>query len=574
MSNDNIIHLLPDSVCNQIAAGEVIQRPSSVVKELLENSVDAKSTEIKVVIEDYGKTLIQVIDNGIGMSEVDARMSLEKHATSKIRNSDDLFKINTMGFRGEAIASIVSVSQSEIITKTANSKLGTKIVVENSDVKSQEPMVCVQGTIFNVRNLFFNTPVRRMFLKTPQNELMHIISEFKYIALSRPDISFSLKHNKQELYHLSSGTLLERIANIFGDIYKKKLIQCTNEINSLATINGFIGNPSCARKTKNEQFIFINGRFVRHQYLQYVIKSAYGNTITNDKHPFFVLFIDINPSNVDVNIHPSKTEVKIKNEELIGTYIGNILKRLLATYEMPQIDFNCDNKIILDQGKYNSLQYNPIKDHKTSISSDNSCKKNDNKIAIESKTINYEEHINPRIIQFKASYILTTVKSGIMIIDQHRAHTKILYDKYLKMYNQKNINAQNLLFPETIDVCVDDYNTLEVNQDKIKKLGLLLEFKDKNQISIIGYPSWFNVKSSNDILEPFIEQIKTDGDHVYERLSLSLAQRNSIRYNELLTTNEMETLIGQLFSYEMAQYTPNGEKIWHIIHHDEIEKMF
>ena len=585
---------MPDSLCSQIAAGEVIQRPASVVKELLENSVDAGSTEIKLILEDYGKTLIRVVDNGVGMSEIDARMCLEKHATSKIKTSEDLFNIKTMGFRGEAIASIVSVSQSNITTKPHDTDLGTSIIVEGAVVKSQVPCVCKDGTSFSVKNLFFNIPVRRAFLKSPQIEMRHIVNEFKHIALSRPDISFTMENNRHCVYELISTNLANRITDIYGNIYKKHLIQCTEEQNDFAKINGFIGDPTCAKKSKGEQFLFINGRLVKNTNIHHYVNSAYEHLISKDKNPFYVLFVNMDPSSVDVNIHPAKTEVKIKDEEIVGALLRNTIIKSLVTHEAPQIDFDKNSTIRLPQQSNTTLTKTscvqdvvanrPILDcsgtiddtqqlwtKPISVSNDtiHASAKNDSGNDIEVGSY------DARIIQLKSSFIVTTVKSGILVIDQHRAHARILYEKYLDLYNNDHHASQRLLFPQTIELSKDDYELLKEHNDLLSNFKFIIHFENDHNVSVTGVPCVIDC-DLNSVLETIVSCIKSSSsvcNRVYDDIAKSLAQRTSITGHKILTVSEMETIINRLFSCKDSKYTPSGQVIWNIIKCDCVEDL-
>lgn len=560
MLDSNIIFLLPDTVCNQIAAGEVVQRPASVVKELLENSIDAGSTEIQLVIKNGGKSLIQVIDNGIGMSAIDARMSLEKHATSKIKSVEELYCVKTMGFRGEAIASIVSVSQSEIITKTKYSEIGTKIVVEGSSVLSQEEYNTHVGTNFIVKNLFFNLPARRVFLKTDEIELRHIMNEFQYVAISRPDIKFSFISDGEEKYNLKSTNLLNRIADLLGNIYKTKAIKC-NENNPLVKIDGFIGDVSCAKKQKI-QYLYVNNRHIKNQYLQNAIEKAYENLIPKDKNPFYVIFLTVNPGQIDVNIHPAKTEVKFHNEEFIYEFLKAHIRKTLTHFEYPKIDFDREDSIFLDDTFSGFQEVKNINKTQQDIIFKEGKNENENV-----KT-NYEitETFKTSLMQVKPCFILSTVKSGILIINSHLAHIRILYEKFLQQFKNKKKQSQQLLFPFYLRIDINTCQKIKKNIEILKYCGFTIEFKNDEEIFITSCPINFNEDNIKNFFDDF-----EDANFSNEKLALKLAQNSSMTTFKILSNDEMQNLIDQLFSCEEQNYTPNGERIWTIL---KVEHIF
>lgn len=560
MLDSNIIFLLPDTVCNQIAAGEVVQRPASVVKELLENSIDAGSTEVQLVIKNGGKSLIQVIDNGIGMSAIDARMSLEKHATSKIKSVEELYCVKTMGFRGEAIASIVSVSQSEIITKTKYSEIGTKIVVEGSSVLSQEEYNTHVGTNFIVKNLFFNLPARRVFLKTDEIELRHIMNEFQYVAISRPDIKFSFISDGEEKYNLKSTNLLNRIADLLGNIYKTKAIKC-NENNPLVKIDGFIGDVSCAKKQKI-QYLYVNNRHIKNQYLQNAIEKAYENLIPKDKNPFYVIFLTVNPGQIDVNIHPAKTEVKFHNEEFIYEFLKAHIRKTLTHFEYPKIDFDREDSIFLDDTFSGFQEVKNI--NKTQQDIIFKEEKNEN----ENVKTNYEitETFKTSLMQVKPCFILSTVKSGILIINSHLAHIRILYEKFLQQFKNKKKQSQQLLFPFYLRIDINTCQKIKKNIEILKYCGFTIEFKNDEEIFITSCPINFNEDNIKNFFDDF-----EDANFSNEKLALKLAQNSSMTTFKILSNEEMQNLIDQLFSCEEQNYTPNGERIWTIL---KVEHIF
>lgn len=560
MLGSNIIFLLPDTVCNQIAAGEVVQRPASVVKELLENSIDAGSTEIQLVIKNGGKSLIQVIDNGIGMSAIDARMSLEKHATSKIKSVEDLYCVKTMGFRGEAIASIVSVSQSEIITKTKYSEIGTKIVVEGSSVLSQEEYNTHVGTNFIVKNLFFNLPARRVFLKTDEIELRHIINEFQYIALSRPDIKFLFISDGEEKYNLKATNLLNRIADLLGNIYKTKAIKC-NENNPLVKIDGFISDVSWAKKQKI-QYLYVNNRHIKNQYLQNAIEKAYENLIPKDKNPFYFIFLTVNPEQIDVNIHPAKTEVKFHNEEFIYEFLKANIRKTLTHFEYPKIDFDREDSIFLDDTFSEIQEVKNINKKQQNIIFN--CEKNENENVKTNSEIT--ETFKTSLMQVKPCFILSTVKSGILIINSHLAHIRILYEKFLQQFKNKKKQSQQLLFPFYLQIDINTCQKIKKNIEILKYCGFTIEFKNDEEIFINSCPIDFNEDNIKNFFNDF-----EDANFSNEKLALKLAQNSSMTTFKILSNEEMQNLIDQLFSCEEQNYTPNGEKIWTIL---KVENIF
>lgn len=623
----NIIRLLPDSLANQIAAGEVIQRPASVVKELMENSIDADSKQIKVVIKDAGKTLIQVIDDGIGMSEVDARMSLEKHATSKISQVEDLFNIHTMGFRGEALPSIAAVAQVEIETATKDSELGTRLLVEGSHIKLQEPVATSQGTTISVKNLFFNVPARRNFLKSAPVETNHIIEEFQHIALARPDIGFSLYQNEQETYHLPPAKLANRIVHLFGESYKKQLIPC-QEGTDIIQIHGYVGNPSYAKKTRGEQFFFVNNRFIKNAYLHHAVKSAFEELIPKDSFPFYVLFIDISPERIDVNVHPTKTEIKFDDERMIYSILQAAVRQALAQHVTPVLDFeqntNMDplnlgesikpkNYITGPDRDYASFkrfddapvnpkewqelfkrideqqptgesstsqQQAPIFESTEEVSVRNSAINTstvDQEIIKAPSMLEQEKAENSTKMQLHTTYILTAVKSGLLLIDQHAAHERILYEKYLQQLSTNTGTSQQLLFPHQIELNPADFSLIQEYESTFKALGFVMEDFGKNSIILVGYPPEAAQHNPKQLLENILEQIKWNQSHlslaVQENAARSLAKHAAIQKGKRLTSLEIDSLVDQLFACSNPNHTPDGKKIWTIITLEDLAEL-
>jgi DNA mismatch repair protein MutL len=592
----NLIRLLPDALANQIAAGEVVQRPSSVVKELLENAIDADSTEIKVIVKDAGKTSIQVIDNGIGMSEVDARMSFEKHATSKIKVAEDLFNIQTMGFRGEALASIAAVAQLEMETCRKKDALGTRIVIEGSQVKAQTPVAAPQGTKVSVKNLFFNVPARRNFLKSNPVETKHIIDEFQRAALVQPGIAFSFYQNNLETYQLPATKLSHRIIHLFGENYKKQLIPCQEETD-LLKIKGYIGKPEHAKKTRGEQFFFVNQRFIRSTYLHHAVKSAFEGLLPQDVFPFYVLFIDIAPAQIDVNVHPTKTEVKFCDERMVYSILTAAIKQALAMYHVtPSIDFEqninfnpfsttasttapsthtyAEKKYsqfkssgIPQQGGekewaqlFQSLDDRPI--GATTISQVSNV--THSTIPIEETSL---KHITEGTIkiQLHGRYILTQIKSGILLIDQHAAHERILYEQYLQpLLNNKARSTQQLLFPVHISLNPADLTLAQAHATDLHALGFVLASFGKDSLIVTGCPVETADQDLKQLLEGLVEQFKWNQSHfsltTQENLARSLAKRACIQPGKKLQQEEIDMLVDQLFACVHPNYAPDGRK--------------
>lgn len=619
----DIIHLLPDSIANQIAAGEVVQRPASVVKELLENSIDARANTIQLIVKDAGRTLLQVIDDGIGMSATDARMSFERHATSKIRTADDLFAIRTMGFRGEALASIAAVAQVELRTRRLVDEVGTAIRVEGSEFKNQESVSCPKGTNFQVKNLFFNVPARRNFLKSNPVEMKHVLDEFQRVALAHPNITFTLYHNDVEVYNLPAGKLSRRIVDIFGKTYREQLATCEEET-PFVNVEGYVGKPESAKKGRGEQFFFVNKRYIKHNYLHHAVLSAFEATIPEGSSPFYVLFLEIDPSHIDINIHPTKTEIKFDDERAVYAIIRSAVRRAIGVYNLtPTIDFESDinfgnitstsrfsdtpspiNSGIADfektrQGSGSSLP--PIKDDalRDKANTDNwrklfegldSFKPNNqanldfhssdfqkeepltlgskaNDITDESKRLAEIKDISA--IQIQNRFIVAQAKSGLMLIDQRAAYERILYEKYYNNLKNKNSFTQQLLFPKTLDLSPPDFQLVIEIQDEIKALGFSFEDFGQNTIKITGVPPEVQEENEKEIFEGLVQQFKTNQTHLQldrvENVARSFSKKSSAKYIGELSKIEINLLIHQLFETAVPGYTPNGEPIMTIL---------
>lgn len=602
----NIIELLPDSIANQIAAGEVVQRPSSVVKELMENSIDAKSTEIKLIIKNAGKNLIQVIDNGKGMTEVDARMSFERHATSKIKKPEDLFQIRTMGFRGEALASIAAIAQVEMETSINADSLGTKLILEGSRVISQEPTSTQKGTKITIKNLFFNVPARRNFLKSNAVETKHIIDEFQRIGLSNYNISFYMYIDNKEIYHLPKTKLSHRIIHLFGKNYQNQLIDC-QENTEYVNISGFVGKPEYSKKTRGEQFFFVNNRFVKSPYLNHAIKSVFENLILDTHFPFYVLFLNIDPKHIDINVHPSKAEIKFDDERLVYSILEAAVKKSISKYHLtPSIDFeqniNSSEFRILDKAQEDhrkrnnsDLSYMNFKNYDIQKNRNNSwnellrtletkpkIEETQNSIINLNSNLNVsnqkEEEIKSKnIIQIHNKYILTQLKSGLIIIDQNAAHQRILYQKYLQEITNNSGISQQLLFPCELQMNNSDLMILEECHKEITAIGFKIELQENSKIIINGSPSEVSDQDPKLLLEGLIEQFKWNKKLSLDKkdnLARSFAKRSALQHGLKLSKEEINSLTDRLFACQNPQYTPDGKLIFIKIETEELEKRF
>ena len=620
----DIIQLLPDSVANQIAAGEVIQRPASVIKELVENAVDAKASLIQVILKDAGRTLIQVIDNGKGMSATDARLAFERHATSKIKVADDLFSLHTMGFRGEALASIAAIAQVELRTKRKEDEMGTLITLAASTVESQECVSCPTGSNFCVKNIFYNVPARRKFLKSNQVELSNIINEFERIALINPEVSFILKHNDNELFNLQPGNFRQRIVSIYGKGMNQQLLPLEIET-SLIKISGYIGKPEAARKRNALQYFFVNGRYMRHPYFHKAVMQSYEQLIPVGEMPNYFINFTVEPSQIDVNIHPTKTEIKFENEQAIWQIISATVKEALGKFSaVPSIDFDMadapeipifqkNNPVAPPKSNFNP-SYNPFK-----MSTGGNSRRPDfdwNKLyagftsgqvpvagkeeeseifasAIdrEDDELSEESLIVQSVIstdnmgdtggsfmQIRGRYILTNVKSGLMIVDQYRAHVRILFDRYMSCIQAKQGVSQRTLFPEIIQLTTAQVAILQNIMADLQFLGFDLSNMGNNAYSVNGIPSGIEGVNIETLIWNMLETATEKGRDVkadiHERLALSLAEAAAIPYGQVLSSLEMEQLVGDLLASVMPNYTPDGKTVISILSNDEITKRF
>ena len=598
----DIIHLLPDSVANQIAAGEVVQRPASVIKELMENAVDAGASTIDVLVQDAGRTSIQVIDDGRGMSETDARMAFERHATSKIAKAEDLFKLCTMGFRGEALASIAAVAQVRLTTRTAEQDLGVQLCIDGSHFVSQEVCSCPVGANFEVSNLFFNVPARRKFLKSNQTELNNIIQDFERIALVNPSITFSLSSNGNRLMQLPAGSSLQRIVGIFGKKLSEQLLPLQVET-SLVKINGFVGKPEAARKKNSSQFLFVNGRFMRHPRFHYAVMEAFNHLIPEGEQVPYFIFFQVDPANIDVNIHPTKTEIKFENEQEIWSIIVAAVRDALGKFNaVPTIDFDVEGRpeiptfeagnlagVKVPQVKFNP-SFNPFNSNREisrkparqweklyeKAAASPSSQNNQKTQNIQTFFQDSQEEISSQHFQYKGQYILTAVQSGLMMVDQRRAHIRILYERYLKQMQEHNAATQGLLFPELLELSPSDAALLTAILDDVRALGFDITSLGGNSFSIVGTPS--GQVNPVAVVQQMVESVKMqDGGHtdaLHHQLALVLARNNAIEVGEVLTPVQMEAIIGDLFQCENPNLSPSGKTILTILQQETIDKMF
>lgn len=626
----DIIKLLPDSVANQIAAGEVIQRPASVIKELVENAIDAGATSVEVVLKDAGRTLIQVIDNGKGMSETDARLAFERHSTSKISKADDLFSLHTMGFRGEALASIAAISQVELRTKTSNAQLGTKILINASTCESQEPVVCAQGANFMIKNIFFNVPARRKFLKSNQVELSNIVKEFEKLALVNHHVDFSLSNNGSVIYKLMPGSFKQRITSLFGHNLDQQLIPI-NIDTSLVKITGFISKPEHSRKRGSLQYFFVNGRFMRHPYYHKAVMSCYDQLIPADEQPNYFLDFSVDPETIDVNIHPTKTEIKFENEVPIWQILAAATKESLGRFiAVPQIDFYTDDAPEMPAFNKHTVvstpeigidpTYNPFNQnsgrggaesrstHAVAGATTNwellyqNFEKNkqeafENLSAVNGHQPSVGVELSPfesegkeqgvlistdlapvMCVQLKGRYILSPVKSGLMIVDQHRAHVKVLYEQYMKQIDGKNITSQSVLFPDVLHLTSSQSLILRELLPEMEKIGFSLSALSGDDWSVNAVPYGMNNVNIKDILLDVIEAFTKGGDSisakVYSHLALCVAQASALPYGKELSADEMDELLASLLRLSTPNYTPDGKNIFSILSNEQIEKMF
>ncbi|MGB3076359.1 MAG: DNA mismatch repair endonuclease MutL [Chitinophagales bacterium] len=606
----DIIHQLPDSIANQIAAGEVIQRPASAVKELMENSLDSGATSIKLIVKDAGKQLVQVIDNGCGMSETDARMCFERHATSKISTIDDLFAIRTMGFRGEAMASIAAISQVELKSKRREDTLGTILEIEGSEVKKQEPAQVADGTSIAIKNLFYNVPARRNFLKANTVETRHIIDEFQRIALANPEIHFEMHHNGMQVFHLPPGNLRQRIVNVFGNQYNERLVPVEEQTN-IVNIFGFIGKPDTAKRTRGEQFFFVNRRFIKNNYLNHAVVGAYDQLLQKDSFPLYVLFIDIDPSRIDINVHPTKQEIKFEDDRIVYAFVNAAAKRGLSKYSItPTLDFDRETAFdklsafsapalprVQDLKNFEGQEkivnrprdFSPGKnvqgweqlfdiarkqDQQTlTVPSQWEKETNQHQTSIEDFS---EKQSSP--FQLHNRYIVSQIKSGFILIDQQSAHERILFEKYMKGLELNNLSTQQQLFPETLHIAAADVELLRELLPEFTGLGFDIQEFGGSSFVVHGLPSDIRDTDHKELIESILDEFKQSQSNVKlnkrHQLALSMARKASIKNGESLTEKEMHNLTDQLFACETPYFTPDGKHTVITFDLKDIEKLF
>ncbi|MEN9569525.1 MAG: mismatch repair endonuclease MutL [Bacteroidota bacterium] len=610
----DIIQLLPDNIANQIAAGEVIQRPASAVKELLENAVDAGATEISLLVKDAGKALVQVIDNGSGMSETDARMAFERHATSKIKNIQDLFHIKTMGFRGEALASIAAVAQVELKTKKADDPAGTFIEVENSEVTTQEPIAWQQGTSIAMKNLFFNVPARRNFLKSNPAELRYIVDEFIRVAMAFPNIFFSLNSNGQQVFHLEKGSLKQRIVQILGNNYNAKMVSVQEQTDYL-NIHGFVGKPETAKKTRGDQYFFVNNRFIKSPYLHHAIMSAFNEMIAKDSYPMYALFIDLDPTQVDINVHPTKQEIKFEDEKIVYAFVQSAVKHALAQFSItPTLDFELDasiqqldavNKPFTEEKKSSvassSLYSTFTQKHQAHFVEKRSELKHWKDMYEPASNENFKPltagFIEPatdnfvpllavqaaafdatNLVQLHNTYIIVQNQQGFMLVHQQNAHERILYERFIKALDGKPIATQQSLFPATMELAPSDVVLLTELIPELHYLGYHLEPFGKNTFVIQGTPADVLQGNEKAAIEKMLEQYKHfSSDLKYskrEKLLRSMAWQQAIKAGTALADKEMAVLIQDLFNCNAPNITPNGKPTYSLFNKAELDKQF
>lgn len=619
----DIIRLLPDSVANQIAAGEVIQRPASAVKELLENAVDAGANRIQLIVQDAGRTLIQVIDNGKGMSETDARLCFERHATSKIASADDLFRLNTMGFRGEALASIAAVAHVELRTRRPADELGTCIKTEGSRVLSQEPVNCPEGASFSVKNLYFNVPARRNFLKSDAAEFRHILDEFERVALAHPDIAFVMHHNGAEIFHLTAGNLRQRITGLCGSPYNQRLVP-VDENTDIVRITGFIVKPEFAKKSRGEQYFFLNRRFIKNGYLHHAVQGAFEQLLPTDSHPGYFLFLDVDPKTIDVNIHPTKTEVKFEDERSVYALLRSAVKRALGQYSItPTIDFEVEQSIeipykneapVSAPGIHVNPDYNPFagetasgkNGYSGSALSSRDKKNLDNwqelyalhvtpTAATELPQVQEYTEINVRqhsafddepeekikgaqVWQIHERYILSTIKSGVIVIDQQRAHERVLFERYMRALEQQAASCQQILFPETVELTPRDAALLTQLLDAVNALGFDIRPFGPRSFVIHGIPAGTEEIDAQHLITGLLADYQQSEQDVqlttHEQLARALARQTAIKSGRVLSVAEMQALTDELFATSMPAHAPDGKPAVITFGLDELDKRF
>ena len=604
----DVIQLLPDSVANQIAAGEVIQRPASVIKELVENAVDAGAKTINVLVVDAGRTSIQVIDDGCGMSETDARLAFERHATSKIRKADDLFDLHTMGFRGEALPSIAAVAQIELRTRREGDEVGTCLTLSGSRIESQEMCSCGVGSSFTVSNLFFNVPARRKFLKTNTTELNNILTAFERIVLVYPNICFTLHSNGQELMNLRAGSLRQRITDIYGRRYGQDLLPVSVET-ALCKITGFVAKPETARKKGAHEYFFVNGRFMKHAYFHKAVQQAYERLIPAGAHVPYFIYFDVSPADIDVNIHPTKTEIKFENEQAIWQILSAAVKDAIGQFcEIPQIEFDTEGRP--DIPVYNPVavpvdmprvernpQYNPFREKASrnwerlyeglptqptqqelslfGASQDVPVSGLDDAALSSEQPVELTD-VSPLHYQYKGRYIMTAVKSGLMIIDQHRADIRIRYERYMQQLADAPASSQRMLFPEIIEMAPSESVLMEEMMPALSAVGFELTPLGPSSYAVNGVPAGIEGLNATQLIQDILASaipVTHDTISINHQVALGLARHAAIPYGQQLSNEEMDVVVNNLFSCDNVNYTPDGKAVLCILPQADIEQL-
>lgn len=615
----DVIKLLPDSVANQIAAGEVIQRPASVIKELVENAIDAQATHIQIILKDAGRTLIQIIDDGVGMSDTDARLAFERHSTSKIRIADDLFSLHTMGFRGEALASIAAISQVELRTRRHDAQLGTRLLINASVCESQEPDMCPAGSNFMIKNIFYNVPARRKFLKNNQVELSNIVKEFEKLALVNNEVEFTLMHNGNVMYKLPGGTFRQRIASLMGGSMDQQLLPLEIDT-SLVKIQGYVGKPENARKRNALQFMFVNGRYMRHPYFHKAVLTAYEQLVPEGEQPNYFLRFTVDPQSIDVNIHPTKTEIKFEDEAPIWQILAAGAKETLGRFsEVPSIDFDTKDapEIPAYRGHVEVYRpeidvdpsYNPFKQQSGSVQQrSHATARNTQPMSNWDELFNNFERkkregasqtdaeqpvegqdadaasilpmgeVQTTYLQLKGRYILSPAKSGLMVIDQHRAHVRILFDRYIKRIHTGFMSSQTILFPETLHLGPAQSVALQELLPEMEKMGFALSPMDGNVWAVNAIPAGLDGVNPSTMIHQIVDSVENGGvplkKRILEHLALTVARSAAIPSGRSLTQEEMEILVSDLLKLPDPNYTPDGKTIINVIPMEQITNMF
>ena len=596
----DVIKLLPDSVANQIAAGEVIQRPASAVKELMENSLDAGATQIDLTVKDAGKALIMVTDNGCGMSETDARLCFERHATSKISKAEDLFAIRTMGFRGEALASIAAIAQVELKTRRKEDEVGVKIINEGSVVKEQTLAPMPVGTTFSIKNLFFNVPARRNFLKSPAAEMRHIVEEFTRVTLMNPEVGFTLTSDGKELYHLYPGNLKQRIMGLFGNNYEGKLLAVHQDTDRVS-IHGYIVKAEFARKTRGEQYFFVNKRYIKHPFLHHAIENAFMEMIPKDSFPGYFLNIEVDPADIDVNIHPTKTEVNFLDVKLVYAILHAAVRKAIGQNNLsPTIDFDEPSNLGFDFGEVVkssnpivqpevsiNTSYNPFRQHQAAnkpsgewrlLYGDRTDQKGEEVPSempsdIPSEAVQNTEQ-KSHYLQLNKSYIVTTVKSGLLVVDQHLAHYRILFEKFLKEMETDNGHSQQELFPQPFTLNANDASLMRELMPELERVGFVMEQVNPTTFMVNGTPTDLSGSNPIALLEKMLDNYKINRtDLQLERklgIAKTMASQLSVKSNTSLTESEMQNIVDQLFGCSVAEVAPDGKKIYILLTMEEL----